>query len=246
MNHALSARGLEKRFGAVTALRGVDLELEAGHCLAVLGPNGAGKSTLLRILAGLARPSAGELHVAGRDQKALARGEARALVGYVGHATLVYSELTAHENLVFAGRLQGVPDPAGRASELLAAQDLAHVADRRAGTFSRGMSQRLSIARALVHDPELLLFDEPFTGLDRAAADALAERLAALRGAQRTCVLVTHELHQASRLASEAVVLARGRILHRAEGAGLERDALEAAYSEAANSEAASNTGAAA
>ena len=138
------------------------------------------------------------------------------------------------ENLVFAGRLHGVAEPERRARELLEAQDLAHVADRRAGTFSRGMSQRLSIARALVHDPELLLFDEPFTGLDRAAADALADRLGALRSADRTCVLVTHELHQASRLASEAVVMSRGRIVHRAQGAALERTALEAAYATAA------------
>ena len=234
MTLALRARGLVKRFGTVEALRGVDVELATGHCLAVLGPNGAGKSTLLRILAGLARPSAGELHVAGRDQQALRRGDARALVGYVGHATLLYSELTAHENLAFAGRMHGVAEPDRRARELLETQDLAHIAQRRAGTFSRGISQRLSIARALVHDPELLLFDEPFTGLDRAAADALAERLAGLRNAERSCILVTHELHQASRLASEAIVLARGRVVHRAEGGALERNALETAYAEAA------------
>jgi heme exporter protein A len=231
---ALRAHGLEKRFGAVAALRGVDLEIARGDCLAVLGPNGAGKSTLLRLLAGLMRPSRGELEVAGRDQRALDRGAARALVGYVGHATLLYSELTARENLVFVGRLQGVRDPEQRARQLLEAQDLAHVADRRAGTFSRGMSQRLSIARALVHEPELLLFDEPFTGLDRAAADTLAARLAALRSTERTCVLVTHELHQASRLASEAIVLARGRIVHRARGEALGRTALETAYAAAA------------
>jgi heme exporter protein A len=234
MTLALRARGLEKRFGAVAALRGIDLELSRGQCLAVLGPNGAGKSTLLRILAGLARANQGELEVAGRNQQALRRGAARALVGYVGHATLLYSELTAQENLVFAGRMQGVANPQRRASELLEAQGLAHTAERRAGTFSRGMCQRLSIARALVHDPELLLFDEPFTGLDRAAADALAERLASLRDGDRTCVLVTHELHQASRLASEAIVLADGRIVHRASGEALERDALEAAYAQAA------------
>ena len=233
MTLALQARGLEKRFGTVAALRDVDLELAPGQCLAVLGPNGAGKSTLLRILAGLARPTAGQLRVAGRDQQALRRGTARALVGYVGHATLLYSELTAHENLVFAGRMHGVAEPGRRATELLETQGLAHVAERRAGTFSRGMSQRLSIARALVHDPELLLFDEPFTGLDRAAADALAERLAALRDGERSCVLVTHELHQASRLASEAIVLAYGRVVAREHGGNLERATLEAAYARA-------------
>jgi len=235
MTFALRARGLRKRFGAVTALNGVDVELTPGRCLAVLGPNGAGKSTLLRLLAGLARPTAGELEVGGQDRKQLRRGDARALVGYVGHATLLYSELTAHENLVFAGRMQGVADPAARATQLLESQDLLHVADRRAGTFSRGTSQRLAIARALVHSPRLLLFDEPFTGLDRAAADGLAARLAALREDGRSCVLVTHELHQASRLADEAVVLVRGEVAHRAAGAELGREALENAYAVAAD-----------
>lgn len=235
MTFALRARGLRKRFGAVTALDGVDVELAPARCLAVLGPNGAGKSTLLRLLAGLARPTAGELEIAGQDRKRLQRGDARGLVGYVGHATLLYSELTAHENLVFAGRMQGVADPAARATELLDSQELARVAHRRVGTFSRGTSQRLAIARALVHHPRLLLFDEPFTGLDRGAADRLAGRLAALRDDGRSCILVTHELHQASRLADEAIVLARGQVVHRTSGDGLEREALESAYAVAAD-----------
>jgi heme exporter protein A len=225
---SVRARGLEKRFGAVAALRGVDLDLEVGRCLAVLGPNGSGKSTLLRLLAGLARPSAGELHFGERG--ALRGAEARALVGYVGHATLLYPELTARENLIFAAELHALNDAGQRADALLEAQGLAEVAERRAGTFSRGMSQRLSIARALVHDPQLVLLDEPFTGLDRSAADRLALRLAKLGEQGRTCVLVTHELHQASRLAQQALVLVDGRVAHRAEGAELERDALEEAY----------------
>jgi heme exporter protein A len=234
MTFALRALELHKRFGAVIALDHVDVELAPGRCLAVLGANGAGKSTLLRLLAGLMRPTSGELEVAGHDQEQLRRGEARALVGYVGHATLLYSELTAHENLVFTGRLHGVSDPAQRADMLLESQALTHVAHRRAGTFSRGMSQRLAIARALVHQPRLLLFDEPFTGLDRSAADHLGDQLATLRGDDRSCVLVTHELHQASRLAQEAIILARGRVVHRAEGDALERTALESAYADAA------------
>jgi len=235
MTFTLRARGLEKRFGAVSALAGVDLELAPARCLAVLGPNGAGKSTLLRLLAGLMRPTSGELEVAGHDRKRLRRGDARGLVGYVGHATLLYSELTAHENLVFAGRMQGVSDPAARAAELLESQDLLHVAHQRAGTFSRGTSQRLAIARAIVHQPPLLLFDEPFTGLDRSAGNRLGDQIAGLRDTGRSCVLVTHELHQASRLADEAIVLARGRVAHRAEGAALARETLEAAYAEAAD-----------
>ncbi|MEZ4216337.1 MAG: heme ABC exporter ATP-binding protein CcmA [Myxococcota bacterium] len=229
MSLALRARGLEKRFGAFAALRGVDLDLAAGSCLAVLGPNGAGKSTLLRLLAGLARPTRGELELVA-DGAGATRGAARAHVGYLGHATLLYAELTAFENLVFAARLCGVADPAARAHALLEAEGLAHAADRRAGDFSRGMSQRLAIARALVHDPRLVLLDEPFTGLDRSAADRLAERLAALRAQGRTCVLVTHELRAASRLADEAIVLLGGRVRARLRGAELEREALERAY----------------
>jgi len=225
---ALRARGLEKRFGAVAALRGIDLDVDEGACIALLGPNGAGKSTLLRLCAGLARPTRGELLVAGASRR-----DARGRVGYVGHATLLYPELTAFENLVFAARLYGVRDPASRARELLAAEGLEDVADRRAGGFSRGMSQRLSIARSLVHDPPIVLLDEPFTGLDRSAADRLAERLAALRVQGRTCLLVTHELHAASQLASEAVVLVRGALRAHLRGGELSRDALERAYAEA-------------
>ncbi|MEE3330635.1 MAG: heme ABC exporter ATP-binding protein CcmA [Myxococcota bacterium] len=233
MSLALSARGLEKRFGAVVALRGVDIDLESGRCLAVLGPNGAGKSTLLRLLAGLARPTRGELEIAGHHNKALRRGDARAHTGYVGHSTLLYPELSAHENLVFAARMHGVTDPEARASELLAAEDLRDVANRRAAAFSRGMSQRLSIARALVHDPDLVLLDEPFTGLDRSAADRLADRLLALRDQGRSCVLVTHELHQVSRLAHEAIVLQRGRVTESFEGSALDRENLERSYAQA-------------
>jgi heme exporter protein A len=223
----LAAAGLEKRFGAVAALRGVDLELPRGGALAILGPNGAGKSTLLRILAGLAHPTAGRVELDG----ARVRGAA---VGYLGHATLLYPELTAHENLVFAGRLHRIADPAARAEALLAEEGLAQVAGRRAGGFSRGMAQRLSIARARVHDPELLLLDEPFTGLDRRSADRLTERLRALRGAGHALVLVTHDVGQAAALADEVVILVEGRVHQRHRGVSAE--GLETAYAAALQS----------
>jgi heme ABC exporter ATP-binding subunit CcmA len=223
----VEAAGLEKHFGPVTALRGVDLAVPAGRLLAVLGPNGAGKSTLLRLLAGLSRPSAGRLRVgdAGGDRRA-----ARGRVGYVGHATLLYPALSARENLRFAARLHGLADGRARAARLLAEQDLEAVADRPAASLSQGQSRRLAIARALVHDPALLLLDEPFAGLDRAAAARLAERLGALRAARRALVLVTHDLALAARLADEAIVLLRGRVAHRARGPGLAPEALEGAY----------------
>lgn len=224
---AILARGLVKRFGPVVALGGIDLDVPSGKVLAVLGPNGAGKSTLLRLLAGLARPSSGSLQV---GDAAGGRAAARGRVGYVGHATLLYPALTARENLVFAARLHGVADPGGRADALLAEQDLAPVSSRQAGGFSRGMAQRLAIARGLVHDPAILLLDEPFAGLDRSAAARLAERLGRLRSEGRTLVLVTHELGLASTLADAAIVLSRGRIVQHAEGAALGAAALEAAY----------------
>jgi len=224
---AIAARGLEKRFGPVVALRSVDLEVPAGSTLALLGPNGAGKSTLLRLLAGLARPSAGTLRVGRAD---IDRRRARGRVGYIGHATFLYPALSARENLIFAARLHGVRDPRARADALLAAQGLEPAADRPAGSFSRGMAQRLAIARGLVHEPEILLLDEPFTGLDPAAAERLTGQLTRLRAGGRTLVLVTHELARVSRLADAAVVLARGRVVHAARGPDLEPAALEAAY----------------
>ncbi len=230
MSHAaaaIAARGLTKRFGPVTALDGVDLDVPAGATIAVLGPNGAGKSTLLRLLAGLARPSSGTLQVGSNGES---RPAARGRVGYVGHATFLYPNLTAHENLVFAARLYDVPAAATRADALLAEQGLTAVRDRAAGAFSRGMAQRLSIARGLVHDPEIVLLDEPFAGLDRSASERLALQLRTLRAAGRTLVLVTHELAHASTLADVAIVLARGRVVHRAEGAALAASTFESAY----------------
>jgi len=206
---AIEAAGLEKRFGPISALRPLDLSVRAGTSLAVVGPNGAGKTTLLRLLAGLARPSAGRLEVGPHDPD---RRRRRAGVGYLGHATLLYPALTARENLVFAARLHGVADPRARAARLLEAHDLGGLGDRRVGGFSRGMAQRVAIARALVHEPPLVLLDEPFTGLDPEAADALAARLAALHAGGRTVVLVTHGLGRAAAFAERVVVLRRGTL----------------------------------
>ena len=206
---AISARGLEKRFGRSAALRGIDLEVPSGSCLAVLGPNGAGKSTLLRLGAGLARPTAGTLQVAGL---APTSRRARARIGYVGHATLLYPMLTAFENLLFAGRLYGVEEPAARAHVLLEEEGQAAVATRSVGELSSGMAQRLSIARSLVPDPSLLLLDEPFSGLDPGSADRLARRIINLRDERHTLLLVSHDLGRAAEVANAALVLAGGRV----------------------------------
>lgn len=224
---AITARRLVKRFGPVIALAGIDLDVPRGTVLAVLGPNGAGKSTLLRLLAGLARPTSGSLRVgeAGGDRR-----RARGRVGYVAHATFLYPALTARENLVFAARLYGVPDPGARADALLAQLSLADVAHRPAGGFSRGMAQRLAIGRALVHGPEVVLLDEPYTGLDRAAAGTLTAEIRRLREGGRTLLLVTHELPRACEVADAALVLSRGEVVHVAKGDEVRLDRLERAY----------------
>jgi len=229
---AIRVRGLRKHFGAVVALRDLDLDVSAGQLLAVLGPNGAGKSTLLRLLAGLSRPSSGEIAIDGQV-RGRSRAAERRHIGFVGHATLLYSELTARENLIFAGRLYGVADAGERADLLLEAEGLADVSGQRAGTFSRGMSQRLSIARALMHDPDLVLLDEPYSGLDRRSAQRLSERLLGLRGCH-TVVLVTHDPRTASEVANAAVVLRRGRAVLRAEESEVSEAALDRAISEPA------------
>jgi len=206
---AIEARGLEKRFGPIRALRGVDLEIAEGTLFALIGPNGAGKSTLLRLMAGLARQSAGSLTVAGesRDRRRL-----RGRIGLLGHATFLYPELSVRENLRFAGRVQGVADPGARADVLLREHELGAFAERPARTLSRGLAQRAAIARSVVHDPPVLLLDEPFTGLDPAAADRLAGQLLQLRERGRTLVLVSHDVERATRLADRVGELRGGRL----------------------------------
>jgi heme exporter protein A len=138
----------------------------------------------------------------------------RGAVGYIGHASFLYPALTAHENLVFAARLYGVPDPAGRARALLDELGLTPVAERPAGSFSRGLAQRLAIARGLVHDPEVVLLDEPFTGLDPGSTEGLAARIRRLRADGRAVVLVTHDLAQAAALGDCSILLMAGRVVH--------------------------------
>ncbi len=230
---AITARNLKKQFGQTVGLDGIDLDVPSGSTLAVLGPNGAGKSTLLRLIAGVARPSGGSLQIGGESAHQRA---SRARVGFIGHATGLYPELTARENLIFAGRLHGIPDPRARADQQLEAAGLTRAAHRRAGVFSRGMAQRLAIVVGLVHEPEIVLLDEPFTGLDRNASNRLVEHLAELRNRGCTLLLVSHDVTLASRLADEAIVLRRGRIAHRESGAPVNPTALDNAYTVASDS----------
>ena len=200
---------VSKSYGRVAALRPLDLRIEAGRACVLMGSNGAGKSTLLGILATLLRPTAGEVRYGALGA---ADGEqVRARIGMCAHSTLCYGDLSGRENLELFGKLYRVRDPKARAAELLERVGLAAAADRAARTYSRGMAQRLSIARALVHKPRLLLLDEPFSGLDRESAVDVA-RLLHDQAHDALMVLATHDFDAAAGLGRHAVVLRGGRL----------------------------------
>jgi heme exporter protein A len=193
----IRARKIGKRFGEKRVLRGVDLELEAGGFALVTGPNGSGKTTLLRICTGLVLPSEGELEL----------GVGRAGVGYLAHEPLVYRELSALENLDLYGRLYRVPERRERIGMLLERFGLWDARHDRVASYSRGMTQRLALCRVLLHEPSLLVLDEPYTALDAAGADLLDAQLAELRG-ERTFVVSTHDPERVASLATVQLALA--------------------------------------
>jgi heme exporter protein A len=206
----VSATGLARRFGRVTALGGVDFEASAGELVLLLGPNGAGKTTLLRALAGLLRPLRGTVRIAGRD---LFRDtEARRAIGFLSHQTLLYEDLTPRENLQFAAALHRLDGAERRIATALDTAGLTERADIPVRGFSRGMLQRLALARATLHAPPVLLLDEPFTGLDGLAAGDLRQRIAARRDAGDAVVAVTHEPAELWPHADRVVVLQAGRV----------------------------------
>lgn len=194
------------------AVAGISFQLRQGELLCVLGPNGAGKSTLLALLAGSLGPDDGEILLRGEPRDAGATAWRRE-IGVLSHKTSLYGPLTAGENLRFFGRLYGVDGLEDRVAAGLARVGLAAHADQRVQTFSRGMRQRLALARTLLHDPALVLLDEPFTGLDVHAASLLRDVLARLRDGDRTVVLVTHNMSEGMALADRVAIQARGRFV---------------------------------
>lgn len=209
--HAVAADRVWKYFGDYPALRDASLEVQRGACVALLGRNGAGKTTLLRILASLSKPSKGEVKILGHDARS---PEARARIGYLGHGIGIYDDLSAFENLSLFGELLGVARPAEAAAEALELVDLTRVRDGLAREFSRGMRQRLAIARAFLHKPDLLILDEPFTSLDDRAIAVLQQLLEAARSRGATIIMSTHQIREAMELASDVALLERGKLIH--------------------------------
>ncbi|MCX6066847.1 MAG: heme ABC exporter ATP-binding protein CcmA, partial [Chloroflexi bacterium] len=207
----IEVKKLVKRFGMKAVLRGVDFQVEPGEFVALLGPNGAGKTTFLRILSSLSRPSMGLVKVAGFALPAHS-ASVRQRLGVVSHMPLLYGDLTAEENLQFYGRIYNIPALNERISEVL---DMVGLATRRRDmvrTFSRGMQQRLAIGRAVLHDPDVMLFDEPYTGLDQDASEMLDGVLKNVAAVGRTVVMTSHDLARAEELATRFDILSRGVI----------------------------------
>ena len=222
MSALIDAKDVTKGFGLLPVLRGLTLSVPAGQAVALMGANGAGKSTFLRLLSGLSRPDGGALSVGGWSMPRESE-QVRRHLGVVAHRPLVYEGLTARENLRFYGRLYGLSgaDLEARAETGLDRVGLSRRADDVTRGFSRGMMQRLSIARALLHEPDILIFDEPFTGLDPSATALLSQIITDARAAGRTLLMTTHDAAQAVTLCDRVVVIARGVVAFDAPSAGL-------------------------
>jgi heme exporter protein A len=224
---AVQTLDLHKTIDERPILRGVDLAIAPGESVAILGGNGAGKTTLLKILATLTSATAGDVKLFGTSLRG-APASLRARLGLIGHQSLLYRDLSARENLAFFARLYNVPDPDARAMTLLNVVGLADRAEDAVKTFSRGMTQRVAIARSLVHRPELLLADEPFAGLDVPSVAAVESIFEQLHAAGRTVVLVDHDLERSLRVCQRVVVLREGRVAFDQPSADLSAAELEA------------------
>lgn len=211
---ALEIDGVWKFFGDFPALRDVGFRIPPGSVVALLGRNGAGKTTLLKILAGLSKPTRGSVKICGETPR---QETTRRRIGVLGHGIGVFDELSAYENLVMFGNLYGLPDAKKQAEAMLERVGLGRVRDGLAREFSRGMRQRLAIARAFLHDPEVLLLDEPFTSLDDRAIALLQNMLQQMRARGRTIVMSTHQLREALELASHVALIQRGQIAYAGE-----------------------------
>jgi len=208
----IEARGLIKKFGNKTALRNIDIALAEGDSLALFGPNGAGKSTLIQVLCSLLQPTAGSVRIAGydvrRDRQALHQ-----LIGFIAHQTFLYPFLTAYENLKFYGAMYGVARLDFRITEVLELVGLSDCRNNVVQNFSRGMQQRLSIGRAIIHDPMIIFLDEPFTGLDQQASEDFIKLILQFRDQGKTVIMASHHLNLGLELCDRAAILKSGKIV---------------------------------
>jgi len=229
VEHIIEVKGLVKKFGYKTVLRKVDLSLEKGDFLALFGHNGAGKTTLIRILCSLMRPTSGEIRIAGLDP----HHEREALcktIGVISHRTFLYNNLSAFENLKFYGRMYDVPDLKDRIEALLELVGLSVYQDDPVNTFSRGMQQRLSVARAIIHDPKILFLDEPYTGLDQHGAEDLKKLLKRFRSQGKTILMTSHDIDRGLELCSQSAILKSGRLVFKEKISRIVKDDFKQLY----------------
>ena len=231
-SRAVVVSHVRKAYGLRPVLRDVSLAVAAGQCAALLGPNGAGKTTLLRILATLTHPSRGSVTIAGLDALRYTR-EVRLIVGYVGHTPLLYDELTVRENLLFFARMYGLSDGPTRADALLKRVGMQTRANDRVGALSRGQAQRVALARGILHDPRVLLLDEPDTGLDEDAIALLHDLIAERRVTGQTTLLTTHTLERGLAWSDVVIALVGGRIAFAGATAEMPLPRLRALYRDA-------------
>jgi len=229
VEHIIEVKGLVKKFGFKTVLRKVDLSLEKGDFLALFGHNGAGKTTLIRILCSLMRPTSGEIRIAGLDphyeREALCK-----TIGVISHRAFLYQNLSAFENLRFYGRMYDVPDLRERIDALLDLVGLSQNRNDPVNTFSRGMQQRLSVARAIIHDPQILFLDEPYTGLDQHGAEDLKKLLKRFRKQGKTILMTSHNIDRGLELCNQTAILKSGRLVFKEESSGILKDDFKQLY----------------
>ena len=228
---AISVRDIKKNFGFIEAVRGVSFDLRKGEFLTLLGPNGAGKTTLLNMLSSLTRPTSGTATVAGCN---VLNGDPslRKEIGVISHSSCLYADLSAFENMLFYAKIYGLENPKGRAVEVVEEVGLKARLHDRVRTFSRGMLQRLSIARATIHNPSVLFLDEPYTGLDQHASSLFKDYLQSLHTQKRTVILTTHDIQRGLEMCDWVAILVRGRIVYMERASSIDDADLENIYIE--------------
>jgi heme exporter protein A len=225
----LLTRNLTKSFGRFTALRSLSIEIPRGESLTIVGRNGAGKTTFLKIISSIIRSYTGDVLIAGKNLKQTDE-DTRRTIGFVSHESLLYKDLTVRDNLVFYARMYGVAGVDGRVAEMIRRVDLEAKTDVLVRALSRGMKQRLSLARAFIHEPSILLLDEPFTGLDERASEILDRFFGEFKTAGGTLVMVTHDIERGWKLADRVVVFEKGKIVHETSPRGSSFDTFRNEY----------------